>query len=60
MSSSSYPAHITTVTSTGCCPADWRDYWRTESVRCGTNWQTLLEAAETALRQLYARHGRPS
>jgi hypothetical protein len=28
--------------STGCCVADWRRYWAIESVRCGSDWQSLI------------------
>jgi hypothetical protein len=48
-----------TIRSTGCCPSDWRDWWRDESIRQGTDWKTLAEGAETALRRLYSRYGRP-
>jgi hypothetical protein len=32
-----------TIRSTGCCPADWRQWWRIESERIGTNWRSLIE-----------------
>jgi hypothetical protein len=44
-----------TIPSTGCCPADWRLWWRTESERVGTDWPSLhrqLVGAWRALRSL--------
>jgi len=32
-------AEITTIPSTGCCPADWREFWRVH----GTSWRSLIE-----------------
>jgi len=29
--------------STGTCPADWRRWWASESIRIGTNWRCLSE-----------------
>lgn len=51
------PEAASTAISTGSCPVEWREWWRDESVRLGTDWKTILGGAETALRRLYARHG---
>jgi hypothetical protein len=47
MSSSLYM----TISSTGSCPADWREWWRAESARCGTDLQTLLKQHGRVLRE---------
>jgi hypothetical protein len=31
-----------TVISTGCCPADWRQWWLAEAERIGTDWRSLF------------------
>jgi hypothetical protein len=28
-----------TFSSTGCCPADWREFWRLH----GTSWRSLID-----------------
>jgi hypothetical protein len=40
------------VSSTGINSAGWRIWWAGESERCGTDWQTLLNASEAVLRGL--------
>jgi hypothetical protein len=50
-----YPAYITTP-STGCWPADWREWWGQESRLVGTDWKSLLTAADAALCRLRAAH----
>jgi hypothetical protein len=35
----------------------WRRWWISESRRCNSDWQGLLEGAEIALRRLRAVHG---
>jgi len=42
--------------STGTDPAGWREFWRLESARVGTNWISLLDAAEAALSRLRTAH----
>jgi hypothetical protein len=46
----------TTIPSTGCCPAEWRSWWATESRRVGTDWIPLIEAAEGVLRKFRVLH----
>jgi hypothetical protein len=49
--------------STTTHSADWhdREWWQAESRRCGTDWVTLIDAAERALRNLRIVHvGAPS
>jgi hypothetical protein len=38
-SSSSRPI---TLTSTGCCPADWRQWWLAKAKAAGTDWPSVL------------------
>ena len=28
--------------STGSCPADWREFWRLEPARAGSDWRSLV------------------
>jgi len=52
---------IITAGSTSTDAAGWREFWRTESHRCGTDWTSLLEAADQVLRKLRVLHvGAPS
>lgn len=46
-----------TARSTGACPSEWRLYWIAESHRTGTDWVSLLAAAQSALTQLRIVHG---
>jgi hypothetical protein len=48
------------ITSTGTRPRDWRRWWAAESERTGTNWKSLLTAADAALSRLRAIHGASS
>jgi len=43
--------------STGTCPAEWRLYWAAQSRIDGTDWVSLLAAAQSALTQLRIVHG---
>jgi hypothetical protein len=47
---------LATITSTGTDPAGSREYWRAESRRCGSDWVSLLDATDQALRHLRTRH----
>jgi len=49
-----------TISSTGTCPSDWRAWWAIEARRCGSDWQTLLQAAEQALNKLRVHVGASS
>jgi hypothetical protein len=48
------------ITSTGTRPSDWRRWWAAESERTGTDWKSLLAAADAALSRLRAVHGASS
>jgi hypothetical protein len=46
-----------TSSSTGTDPAGWRHWWAAESERVGTDWKSLMAAADAALSRLRAIHG---
>lgn len=47
---------ISIVRSTGTCPAEWREWWREQSLLDGTDWRSLLDSADSVLRNLRKRH----
>jgi hypothetical protein len=42
--------------STGASPAGWRIWWHHRSIADGTDWISLIAAAETALSRLRVLH----
>ena len=40
------------IPSTGCCPADWRAWWREQSVVDGTDWPALHRRLQYTWREL--------
>jgi hypothetical protein len=48
----SYPSCTTTARSTD----NWREFWRLESARTGSDWISLFDAAGAALSRLRAVH----
>jgi hypothetical protein len=40
------------TTSTGLNPAGWREFWRAESARVGTDWHSLLHQHHRVFQQL--------
>jgi hypothetical protein len=40
------------IRSTGCCPADWRAWWREQSVVDGTDWPALHRRLQDTWREL--------
>jgi hypothetical protein len=50
--SSAYPTY-TTIPSTGTCPAEWRQWWATESRRNDTDLQSLLRQHGRVLREFW-------
>jgi len=45
-----------TSNSTGTCPDGWRAFWATEARRSGSDWPSLLDLADAALRRLRECH----
>ena len=43
-----------TIPSTGCCPAGWREFWRAESARLGSDWISIAETISPILHRLAA------
>jgi hypothetical protein len=52
------PSSAIVARSTGTCPAEWRLYWVEQSrIDGGTDWQSLLTAAQSALTKLRIVNG---
>jgi len=49
-------AHIITFPSTGSGPNGWRIWWHHQSIADGTDWISLLDAAQAALSRLRILH----
>jgi hypothetical protein len=45
-----------TARSTGTNPDGWRAWWREESIRVGSDWKSLLDSLEVALRWARQQH----
>jgi hypothetical protein len=44
-----------TPNSTGSNPTEWREWWRIESRRCGSDWHGVLYQRQEVLRRLLDR-----
>jgi hypothetical protein len=44
------------ASSTGTGPVGWRRWWSQQSIADGTDWISLITAAERVLRELRALH----
>jgi len=45
-----------TIPSTGCGPDGWREFWRIESRRVGSDWVSLIDCAQAVLSELRIMH----
>jgi hypothetical protein len=46
-----------TASSTGTCPADWRRWWRQQSIAAHADWASLLLQHGRVFQKLCERHG---
>jgi hypothetical protein len=44
------------MSSTGCGPAGWRCYWQARAANEGTDWISLIDAAQAVLQRLRVLH----